>query len=535
MAGVPVSAVASKAGSSAASSAASNAASNASTKAVSNAAPKTGAPNASAPSASAPTSAPSTSAPSAPSQAPGTTSAPQTSTPTGEVVTVSSDIPNEIKTEGGNAKPLEEMDADELQNAGADTSEGDVQLGDQGEQPQRTTPEDVVPDQDELTVSETQDSDLAETEMDPDQIQEIIDEEEEEERAAQAEAEAAAAEGPQPGDSLGFGQEVGEDGLAKEKSTSKVLTVVGKGVATYFGGEAGLEAANQLEKVGPVKDVIGVASDVLEATTPGLKEASDELEEVADAVNDVANAYSKVKGGDIVGAANDVKHAKDSLDKKKEKIKKQIKMALIQAATYFLLTIVIVLVVVGPIVGGVMYLTEKIVELYNYVKNAVGEFFEDISLGIIESISYQDMLNDTPGYNSLNENRQKLISTAYLMVGMPYEWGGKPAGPGLTGVPSSGLDCSGFVKWVYWTALGEEPAFLSTWSITESDETKLVEISYEELQPGDIGLRRTSESGHTGIYAGNGMWIHEASESVGCVRNYYKNFTKFYRHVDVDK
>lgn len=522
MAGVPVSSVASKAGSNVASNAAGNAASNASTKAVSNAAPKTGAPNASAPSASSPT---------APSKAPGTTSAPQTSTPTGQVVTASSDIPNEIKTEGGNAKPLEEMDADELQNAGADTSEGDVQLSNQGEQPQRTTPEDVTPDQDELTVSETQDPDLQETEMDPDQIQELIDEEEEE----QALAEAAAAEGPQPGDSLGFGQEVGEDGLPKEKSTSKVLTVVGKGVATYFGGEAGLEAANQLEKVGPVKNVIGVASDVLEETTPGLKEASDELEEVADAVNDVANAYSKVKGGDIVGAAKDVKHAKDSIDKKKEKIKKKIKMFLIQAATYFLLIIVIVLVVVGPIVGGVMYLTEKIVELYNYVKNAVGEFFEDISLGIIESISYQDMLNDTPGYNSLNENRQKLISTAYLMVGMPYEWGGKPAGPGLTGVPSSGLDCSGFVKWVYWTALGEEPAFSSTWSITESNETKLVEISYEELQPGDIGLRRTSDSGHTGIYAGNGMWIHEASESVGCVRNYYKNFTKFYRHVDVDK
>ena len=35
-------------------------------------------------------------------------------------------------------------------------------------------------------------------------------------------------------------------------------------------------------------------------------------------------------------------------------------------------------------------------------------------------------------------------------------------------------------------------------------------------------------------YAGDGMWIHEAGEATGCVRNHYKNFTKFYRHKKVN-
>ena len=55
----------------------------------------------------------------------------------------------------------------------------------------------------------------------------------------------------------------------------------------------------------------------------------------------------------------------------------------VQIAAYFVLFIVVIVVAVAPIIGGVMYLTDQLVEMYSYVSNAVGEFFEDISLDII--------------------------------------------------------------------------------------------------------------------------------------------------------
>lgn len=124
--------------------------------------------------------------------------------------------------------------------------------------------------------------------------------------------------------------------------------------------------------------------------------------------------------------------------------------------------------------------------------------------------------------SDLDERRSKIIKTALSLVGqVPYEWGGKPTGPGYdtswwtydeeTGL-QRGLDCSGFVQWVFETC-GYQSDVTNLLSFTGTIASSLPTISYDELQPGDIGLQNETQSSmnHVGIYLGNGKWIHCAS------------------------
>ena len=65
----------------------------------------------------------------------------------------------------------------------------------------------------------------------------------------------------------------------------------------------------------------------------------------------------------------------------------------------------------------------------------------------------------------------------------------------------AGLDCSGFVGWVYWTAFGVKPG-MSTGTFTDS--LGLEQIGFGELQPGNIGLQAVpgAASNHIGIFLG---------------------------------
>lgn len=131
----------------------------------------------------------------------------------------------------------------------------------------------------------------------------------------------------------------------------------------------------------------------------------------------------------------------------------------------------------------------------------------------------------------LDEETQKLIVIAMSLVGqIPYDWGGKASHDGWNEIWNTwnesngrmnGLDCSGFVSWAYLSAGYDKNVFnglYSTYSIRES----LQDISAEELRPGDIGLLKNNSVGtnHTGIYLGNGLWIHCASSKGGvCINN----------------
>lgn len=148
-------------------------------------------------------------------------------------------------------------------------------------------------------------------------------------------------------------------------------------------------------------------------------------------------------------------------------------------------------------------------------------------------------------------DRKAVVESALSLVGkVPYFWGGK-SGPGwnqewntpklVTASGSStsgtyqpyGLDCTGFVYWVYWTALGTDclppAAANSLWYGTDS-------ISEDELQPGDIVYKDppTVSVNHVGIYIGkdgNGknLYVHCAFSAGGVTMNSYSGFRYFRR------
>lgn len=93
--------------------------------------------------------------------------------------------------------------------------------------------------------------------------------------------------------------------------------------------------------------------------------------------------------------------------------------------------------------------------------------------------------------------RQAVVDFAKQFIGNPYVWGGTSL--------TRGTDCSGFVKSVY-AHFG-----VSLPRTSYSMRSVGYEVSYDEIQPGDI----VCYSGHVGIYAGNGQIVNAIDESHG--------------------
>ena len=96
---------------------------------------------------------------------------------------------------------------------------------------------------------------------------------------------------------------------------------------------------------------------------------------------------------------------------------------------------------------------------------------------------------------------QSLFREAYRYLGVPYHFGGNSA---------SGIDCSAFVKNVFQACGYSLPRH-------SSDQTAYgLAIPKEQLGPGDrlyFGNASTRNITHTGIYLGNGYFIHACSNS----------------------
>ena len=101
---------------------------------------------------------------------------------------------------------------------------------------------------------------------------------------------------------------------------------------------------------------------------------------------------------------------------------------------------------------------------------------------------------------------QNVADYAKQYVGTPYIVGGKN--------PTSGFDCSGFTRYVYLNfgySLGSTAA-------TQTDVGTVV--SRENLQVGDLILfydEGKTKIGHTGVYLGNGEFVHAANPKRGVV------------------
>ncbi len=93
------------------------------------------------------------------------------------------------------------------------------------------------------------------------------------------------------------------------------------------------------------------------------------------------------------------------------------------------------------------------------------------------------------------QDKSVLIPVAQQALGIPYKYGG---------TTTKGFDCSGFVQWAYKHAGITLPRTARAQSqVGEAVKKK------EDLQVGDIVAFRHPRRGyHTGIYLGNGKFIH---------------------------
>ncbi len=129
--------------------------------------------------------------------------------------------------------------------------------------------------------------------------------------------------------------------------------------------------------------------------------------------------------------------------------------------------------------------------------------------------SFQIAQIETPGDYLSGSNYEKGVQIAqYAMqfVGCNYCWGGRD--------PSTGFDCSGLVYYVY------QHFGITLNRVAQDQALNGVPVSWDQLQPGDVLCFYSGSSyiGHSGIYIGNGMFVHAQNSATGVV------ITELYGH-----
>lgn len=142
--------------------------------------------------------------------------------------------------------------------------------------------------------------------------------------------------------------------------------------------------------------------------------------------------------------------------------------------------------------------------------------------------SFVSMLKDNWEELKLSEQRVKVLNTCLdVQPGTHYKLHGKDN-------PYDGLDCSGYVKWVYRQAgINNLPDMCIDWFTVLSD-SNWYKIDKKDLLPGDIGVKNESTiDNHCGIYAGNGKWF-ESNLFYGVQLTDYDKFKYFFRVKGID-
>lgn len=95
----------------------------------------------------------------------------------------------------------------------------------------------------------------------------------------------------------------------------------------------------------------------------------------------------------------------------------------------------------------------------------------------------------------------KLEAIGTSLLGTPYLWGGST---------KDGMDCSGFVQYVYRKALGIELP-----RTTYEQQNVGTTVDFKDLQMGDLlFFNDGSSTYHVGMYLGDGFYIHSMNEGV---------------------
>ncbi len=104
-----------------------------------------------------------------------------------------------------------------------------------------------------------------------------------------------------------------------------------------------------------------------------------------------------------------------------------------------------------------------------------------------DDVSSDDDNNDAIG---------NMLLQSISLIGVPYKWGGN--------TPQSGLDCSGYIRYVYQKSLG------ITLPRTASQMARVGRrVSVSDLEPGDLLFfnTRRGRNTHVGMYIGNNKFI----------------------------
>lgn len=104
----------------------------------------------------------------------------------------------------------------------------------------------------------------------------------------------------------------------------------------------------------------------------------------------------------------------------------------------------------------------------------------------------------------------EVANYALNFVGTPYKWGGNDV--------NNGIDCSGFVKKMYGTIGQSLPRTAAEQAMVGQPISRL-----EDLTSGDrlyFWDAKRGKIGHTGIYLGNGYFVHASSGRGGVATDY---------------
>ena len=124
-----------------------------------------------------------------------------------------------------------------------------------------------------------------------------------------------------------------------------------------------------------------------------------------------------------------------------------------------------------------------------------------------EGFVYSDYVTeDKPAVSNEGSDTGKQIATFALQyLGYPYKWAGSS--------PETGFDCSGFVYYVY------KQFGYTIQRVACNQANEGVHVDHADIQPGDILCFYSGDNyiGHSGIYIGNGQFIHSSTETTGVI------------------
>lgn len=107
-------------------------------------------------------------------------------------------------------------------------------------------------------------------------------------------------------------------------------------------------------------------------------------------------------------------------------------------------------------------------------------------------------------------SRSAAANYGLRFVGTPYKWGGNDI--------VNGIDCSGFVKKLYGEFGMKLPRTAAEQALVGQPVYRL-----EDLQSGDrlyFWEKKRNKIGHTGLYLGNGYFVHSSSGNHGVATDY---------------